>query len=253
MKWLKKSCVVCLALVSLQPALATAADEVLIYGLTNRAINGASLSIDEDRAALDVIGLSNLGYNGLSVRLGEAESGLFFSPFTRASIQDDDFMIGHAYGLVGGLQRRISSVFCRRNGFATYPVTIDLTPLGSVRKTVQVFVGDTLIGEESYTSGEITVYSPDGSNVGPRVNPFWRMPDGSIGVLMEFTTVPPIRLPSGRNTYASRVFVRADHPLFQVNHVSRVDIYGGGGLPEFSAVDERLGMFGRASRRCRRH
>jgi hypothetical protein len=80
------------------------------------------------------------------------------------------------------------------------------------------------------------------------VNPFWRAPDGGVGVLLEFSTTPPITLPSGRSTYASRIFVRADNPIFEVDYVSRVDIYGGGGLPEFTALDERIGMFGRPHR-----
>ncbi len=226
----------------------TFAEDVLMYGLTNRALNGAEVVADHDLPWLNVGNLSDLGYRGVSVRLGEADSGLFFSPFTRASVADNHYMVGHAYGKVGLLNRRISTVFCRRSAFATYPVTIDLSPLGSLRKTAQVFVGDTFVGEESFTQGDIVVSTSNDSNVGPRVNPFWRAPDGSVGVLLEFSTTPPITLPSGRSTYASRIFVRADNPLFDVDYVSRVDVYGGGGLPEFTALDERIGMFGRAHR-----
>jgi hypothetical protein len=226
----------------------SAADEVVAFGLTNRSINSAALFLDPEYHDLRVTNLSTLGYKGVSVRLGQAESGLFFSPYTRASLQDDNFMIGHAYGLMDGITRRISSVFCRRDGYANYPVTVDFLPLGTVSKTVQFFVDYLLVGEETYTNGVVAISTSNSSNIGPRVNPFWRMPDGSVGVLLEFTGNPPISLPSGRTTYANRLFIRANHPLFTVDYVSRVDVYGGGGLPEFSSIDERLGMFGRPHR-----
>ena len=226
----------------------SAADEVVAFGLTNRSINSATVFLDPEYRDLRVTNLSSFGYKGLSVRLGQAESGLFFSPYTRASLENNNFMIGHAFGRSAGIERRLVSVFCERTDFATFPVTVDFLPLGTVSKTVQIFVDHVLVGEETYTNGAIVVSSSNDSNLGPRVNPFWRMPDGSVGVLLEFTSNPPIYLPSGRTTYANRLFIRANHPLFTVDYVSRVDVYGGGGLPEFSSIDERLGMFGRPHR-----
>jgi hypothetical protein len=220
-------------------------DEVVLYGLTNRSIAGATVVADEETRMLNVGGLSDYGYKGVSVRLGEADSGLFFTPFTRASLENDYFMAGHAFGKVGGIHRRLSTVFCKRKDWAEYPITVDLLPLGSLRKTVFAYVGEQLIAQETYTEGVITVYSSNDSNLGPRANPFWRMPDGSVGVMIELSSTPPVRFPSGRSGYADRIFVRADNPLFDVEYVSRVDVVGGGGLPEFSALDERLGMFGR--------
>lgn len=234
-----------MALALLGPVGTGAADEFVIFGLTNRSIFGSTLTVDTEYPALHVIGLSELGYKGLSVRLGEAESGLYFSPSTRRDLNDDNFMIGHAYGRIGGRTRRISSVFCKRESWGTYPVTVDFLPLGTVSKTAQIFVDGLLIGEETYTHGAVTVSTSNDSNVGPSVNPFWRNPDGSVGVLLEFTTRPPITLPSGRYVYADRIFIRANHPLFAVDYVSHVDIYGGGGLSEFSATGERIGAFGR--------
>src|SRR5436189_3480121 len=106
----------------------SAAEEITAFGLTNRSINSAAIFLDPEYHDLRVTNLSSLGYKGISVRLGQAESGLFFSPYTRASLQDDNFMIGHAYGRVDGITRRISSVFCRRDGYANYPVTVDFLP-----------------------------------------------------------------------------------------------------------------------------
>jgi hypothetical protein len=226
----------------------SAADEVVAFGLTNRSINSAAIFLDPEYRDLRVTDLSTLGYKGVSVRLGQAESGLFFSPYTRASLENNNFMAGHAYGRSAGIERRLVSVFCERTDWATFPVTVDFLPLGTVSKTVQIYVDHILVGEETYTNGSVTVLSSNDSNLGPRVNPFWRMPDGSVGVLLEFTSNPPIYLPSGRTTYASCIFIRANHPLFTVDYVSHVDVYGGGGLPEFSSIDERLGMFGRPHR-----
>jgi hypothetical protein len=226
-----------------------AADEVVAFGLTNRSINSATIFLDPDYRDLRVTNLSSYGHNGLSVRLGQAESGLFFSPYTRATLENQNFMIGHAFGRSAGFERRLASVHCERSDYATFPVTIDFLPLGTASKTVQIFVDQVLVGEETYTQGAITISTSNDDNLGPRVNPFWRMPDGSVGVLLEFNqNIPPISLPSGRTAYATRLFIRANNPLFTVDYVSRVDIYGGGGLPEFSGLDERLGMFGRPHR-----
>ncbi len=228
---------------------AAAAGETVAFGLTNKAINGTAVSYNSTDHELRVRELSEFGYKGLSVWLGQADSGLFFSPYTRSSPHEDgNFMFGHAFGRVGGIERRISSVYCERASWATFPVTVDFLPLGTRSKTVQIFLGHILVGEETYTNGAVTVSTSNSDSIAPRVNPFWRMPDGSVGVLLEFSGNPPITLPSGRYTYASRIFIRANNPLFTVDHVSRVDIYGGGGLTEFSAIDERLGAFGRAHR-----
>ena len=239
---------VVVAAFALQPLPGRAAEEVVAFGLTNRSIHATPLFLDPDYRELRVLSLSYWGYNGVSVRLGQADSGLFFSPYARARLEDTNFMVAHAYGRSAGLERRLVSVFCERAGWATYPVTVDFLPLGTVRKTVRIFVDQTFVGEETYTNGAVTVYTSNSDQIGPRVNPFWRMPDGSVGVLLEFNNYPPVSLPSGRQTYASRLFIRADDPLFPVDYVSRVDVYGGGGLTEFSAIDERLGMFGHAHR-----
>lgn len=226
-----------------------AASAITAFGLTNRPINSATLVVSEEDREVRAMGLASLGYRGLRVQLGQAESGLYFSPFTRVPIEDGYFMSGHAYGRSAGLERRLSSVYCERKEWATFPIYIDFLPLGTLSKTVLVFVDDTFAGEETYTNGVITVSSSNSDSLGPRVNPLWRAPDGSVGVLIEFTqSAPPVYLPSGRYTYANRLFVRANHPLFDVDYVSRVDIYGGGGLSEFSGRDELLGMFGRPHR-----
>jgi hypothetical protein len=222
----------------------TKADEVVAFGLTNRAIGEATIGIDPEFLDLLIANLDPSGQRGVSIQLGQADSGLFFSPYTHVDLNSDEAMSGDAFGWSDGVERRLVSVFCRRADWATYPVTVDFLPLGSAAKTVQVFIDQAFLGEETYTNGEVTVYTSNNDQIGPRVNPLWRGPDGSMGVLLEFTDNPPIMLPSGRYAYANRVLIRPENPTSKVDYVTRVDIYGGGSLPEFSSIDERLGMFG---------
>ena len=226
------------------PTASRAAQEVVTFGLTNRSINSAAVFLDPDYRELRVTNLSTFGHDGVSVSLGQADFGLFFSPSTHLNLENSNFMIGQAFGRSAGIEQRLVSVYCERADSTVYPVTVDFLPLGTERKTVQVFVDHVFLGEESYTNGAVTISTSNNDHIGPRVNPFWRMPDGSVGVLLEFTDNPPITLPSGRTTYANRLFIRAENPTITVDYVSRVDIYGGGGLPEFYGIDERLGMFG---------
>ncbi len=222
--------------------------QMTAFGLANRSILGAIVERDSRYPWLHVGDLSRYGYKGLSIDLGEADSGLYFTPSTRATLEDGYFMSGHAYGKVGFLNRRLSSVFCERTDWATFPVSFDFSPIGSFHKTVFAYFGDTLVATVPFSEGGLIVSSSNDSNLGPRVNPFWRAPDGTFGALLEFASTPPITLPNGQQIYATKLFIRAENPLFDPEYVSRVDIYGGGGLPEFSALDERLGMFSRPHR-----
>jgi hypothetical protein len=208
--WMPLAIAIAALIAAFLPAKCGAADEIIAFGLTNRSINFAEISLPTEYEELHVRNLAELGYNGLSVRLGQAQSGLFFSPHTQARLENDNFMAGHAYGRSLNIERRLVSVYCQRTDWATFPVTVDFLPLGTTSKTVQVFVDHILVGEETYTDGAITISSSSSDNLNPRVNPFWRMPDGSIGVLIEFIqSIPPVYLPSGRVAYASHLFIRA--------------------------------------------
>ena len=102
------------------------------------------------------------------------------------------------------------------------------------------------------STGVITRVAGSGSYgySGERVNPFWRMPDGGVGVLLEAGySYLDAYLPDGRRIYGNRIFFRAENPLFTVEHLTRVDIFAGGpSMNEFVALDERLGVFGRLHR-----
>ena len=178
--WMPLVVAVATLTVVLHPAACRAADEVVAFGLTHRPIDSATVFLDPDYGELRVTNLSTFGYQGVSVELGQADFGLFFSPYTHASLENANFMIGQAFGLSAGIERRLASVFCERADWATYPVTVDFLPLGTQRKTVQAFADRALLGEETYTNGAVTIFTSNSDRIGPRVNPLWRMPDGSV-------------------------------------------------------------------------
>src|SRR5207302_2992443 len=126
-----------------------------MFGLTNQSINGASLSALDSRPGLHVDGLSDLGYKGLAINLGEADSGLFFSPQVNGFLNDTNFMLASAFGRISGLDRRICSVSGYRAGYGIYPVSVDFTPLGSLTQTFQVYCDGLLVREETNSIGTV--------------------------------------------------------------------------------------------------
>lgn len=254
MKTTPRSILVTISLVALAPLLsapvAHATDSLVVFGLTNQSILGAALRTDEEFDRLQVYGLSDLGFQGVSVKLGEADSGMTFTPYKDGSLYDHQFMVGHAYGKVGGIQRRVSSVYSKRDGYGTYPVWVDLLPLGSLLQTVEVYIGTTLIARQRHTVGRVVVYAGNSGYMNPRVNPFWRAPDGSVGVLLESSySYFNLYMPNGEEVYGNRVFFKAENPLFEVDYLTQVNIFGGGpDMQEFVGLDERIGMFGRMHR-----
>jgi len=227
-----------------------ASDSLVAFGLTNKSIFGASLQLDSHSDPLYINGLTDLGYRGVSVKLGEADSGLTFAPYKQGALNDDQFMIAHAYGRVGGTHRRVSTVSCRRDSYSAFPLSVDLLPLGSLLQTIEVYSGATLLARQRHTLGTITIDTSNTGFMNPRVNPFWRWPDGGVGVLLESGGYYlQVILPNGRQVSGNRIYFRAEYPLFPVDYLTRVDIFGGGpAMNEFIALDERIGMFGRMHR-----
>lgn len=230
--------------------IARATDSLVAFGLTNKSIFGASLYLDSHSDPLQINGLSDLGYRGVSVKLGEADAGMTFAPYKYGPLYDDQFMVAHACGRVGGTQRRVSTVSCRQVGYSAFPLSVDLLPLGSLLQTIEVCSGATLVARQRHTLGTITIDTSSTGFMTPRVNPFWRWPDGGVGVLLESGGYYlQATLPNGRQVSGNRIFFRAEYPLFPVDYLTRVDIFGGGpAMDEFVALDERIGMFGRLHR-----
>src|SRR6185436_767687 len=102
-------------------------------GLTNVPIGDATLEIIEN----GVLFVGNTdGGGGVSVRLGEADSGIFLYPLT-GYLYGGDSMEAKAYGSVSGAADQfISSVAGVHNGDASATITVDFTSLGATRLSI---------------------------------------------------------------------------------------------------------------------
>ena len=97
-------------------------------------------------------------------------------------------MRGSAFGKVNGVENApVSRLRARKPYYEIYPVEVDLSPLQPASVTWQVWSNNTLVRETtvSDTIAVFTVYSS--SSLGPRANPFWRMPVGIVGALIDFS------------------------------------------------------------------
>lgn len=178
---------------------------------------------------------------GVSVQLGEADSGVFLFPLT-GYLYGGDTMEGRAYGSLNGATNQfISSVQGVHTGNSSVDVTVDFSALGATR--VNVFAGAILFGQ---ITNPVAVINVNGPGYGCRANPWWRMPDGRFGALIEldgvggWNTTPPLNQDDG--LAASYLFVQPDDPTNSVQYVSRVDVTSAG-LGSFCLTDARLGMF----------
>src|ERR1043165_1917959 len=81
-----------LTVLACMPLLGHSDDSIVVFGLTNQALNGASLLPRESYTGLRVEGLLEDGHQGVSVLLGQADSGLFFSPQLNEQPSDGNFM-----------------------------------------------------------------------------------------------------------------------------------------------------------------
>lgn len=238
---------------------------IIAFGLTNVPIGQANLNGEggsgsgsgshEGPVTVSELGVD--GLDGVSVYTGEADSGVFMYPDAPiwGDFSDDWFMLGRAYGRLNGTPNSlVSSLRVTKPHYETYPVDIDFTPLRPSSLTFQVFSNRTLVAETTTdgAAGRVTIFSD--TYLGPRGNPFWRMADGSVGALIEFTSPVFgdgeyhrnwIWLPIG-GASGDRVFIRANQPANTVDFISRVDVTGfSGEYNTFSFLDERLGVFGR--------
>jgi hypothetical protein len=221
----------------------------ILFGLPHIPIEFGMLSFEYSYLSVLPIERSTTNLYGVSVLLGEADSGVFMNIGAPVAESSDPlwFLEARAYGrFSSGGDGLISTSRGRKPDYNYYPVEVDLSALSPASVTVQYLCGATVQFEETtpgsfgYFSVGDRFYYPT-----PRFNPFWRMPDGSVGALLELIQEPPCA--SGGYSF-DRIFVRANRPSRQVDFISRVDMIGGGGLQSFSLGDEALGMFNRPHR-----
>jgi hypothetical protein len=178
---------------------------------------------------------------GVSVQLGEADSGVFLFPLT-GDLYEGDTMEGKAYGSVNGATNQfVSSVRGVHVGNSSVDVTVDFSALGATR--LSIFAGSRLVRQISNAVAVIHVHGP---GYGCRANPWWRLPNGEFGALIElngtgsWNTLPA--LTEADEFTSSCLFVRPDDPTNSVQFVSRVDVTSVS-LGSFCLTDARLGMF----------
>jgi hypothetical protein len=258
-RWLRLSFVMALLL----PLTARAASEVVVFGLTNSALGtayleseGSDLRVSATAPDLDTFVAASstppptlpstidfFEYYGVSVQLGEADSGVFFYPYT-GYMYDSATMVGRIYGSVNGQpDELISTMRAIRHNYGVYSVATDFTPIGSSNVTFEVFANHKLVATSSNQPGDFTIYTE--SEYAPRANPFVRVADGSIGAVVELSGARQINLPGLGDVYGDRILIRAEAVAAEVEFASRLDVMAGGGLSQFVVTDERLGVFHR--------
>lgn len=218
---------------------------LVLFGLVHLPIKDTTMNAGEEYVRFT----QGLGpVYGASVLLGEADSGIFIDPDAGGWGWADPawFLEGKAYDGTNGL---IATIHVTKPEIEIYPVHIDLSPLGPTNLTIQFLSGQRVTREETTVDGTGSFTINTARHLHPRVNPFWRMADGSVGVLIEFNPdndgyFDSESEPAGQE----RIFVRANGPSRHIDYVSRVEVAGGGGLEDFSFLDERLGMFGNRHR-----
>jgi len=212
---------------------------LVALGLTNVPIGGTALEVIEG----GILFVHDTGENGsgVSVQLGEADSGVFLYPLTGYLYQGHT-LEGKAYGRVNGVTNQfISSVVGMHNGDQSAIVTADFSPLGASR--LSVFANGMLLGQ---ITNSIAVIRVRGDGNGCRANPWWRLPDGSFGALIELAqaealiSFPPEA--EDQTVEGRSIFIRPDDPTNSVEFVSRVDVTATN-ISSFCLTDARVGVF----------
>lgn len=212
------------------------------FGLVHVLIKDTEVTGGPDQGYLNFQPGTNTFW-GSVVLLGEADSGIFINPGAGGwgSYDDNWYLDGKAYGrFQDGSNGLIVKIHATKPALETYPVEVDFSALGPTNITIQQLENGVLTYTEDY-AGAIGSFSINSSyQQHPRVNPFWRMPDGSVGAMFDF-------YPEGEDRQYS-IFVRANGLTRNVDYVSRVEAIGSGTYDSFSFMDERLGMFGNRHR-----
>lgn len=247
-----------------------APQSVIAFGLTNTAIGPARLSFQGNdllvtangaasnvfQTASSTIHWSNsvptidTGYYGVSVHLGEADSGIFFYPYTYSGLYNGGLMVGRLYGQMDGQpDELLTTMYAVRTDYATFVVGSDFTPLGATNVTFEVYNGETRVAVSSNQVGTFVILAD--YEHAPRANPLQRLADGSLAAVVELSSAWNLIIPGVTNEYGiygDRIVMRPQAPTVTVDFASRLDVTSGGGLNQFAVTDERLGVFRRGHR-----
>ena len=214
------------------PQFSRASEPAVVFGLTNVPLGQAVL------AGNVVTNLMSNGVDGVSILLGEADGGVFAYPDTKDYPLGGDFMLAKVYGKLNGVpDQLLCTVQGERvdgpSGFGVYPVHTDFTPLGVTNYLAQVYSGNGGLVHQREIGSEPPIIRTDFNGYKlTRVNPFWRAPDGGIGVVLEFPGETGLDLDPPPDDpfvpFGTRFVLRALNPTGVVEYVSRVEITTGG-------------------------
>ncbi|HTD88119.1 MAG TPA: hypothetical protein VK850_16210 [Candidatus Binatia bacterium] len=243
---------------TLPAAAAQAQDSLRAFGLEFSVISNAVMSLDTGYAALKVeqinppdcypsstneVTVTNYPF-GVSVHLGEAQSGVYIYPNDAGCRGDGMSMWGDAYGSVNGQTNRlISSIKGTRVSWGYYSIKADLTPLGATSYTYQVWSHGTKMMHVTNNGpcSFISTYNMEDRD--PRVNPFY-LTEAGPAALIEFPYGTQFQLADNHTSIGDRIIIIAEGATNHVDYVSRVDVFGNETLPAFGINTARIGMFG---------
>lgn len=233
----------------LLPKLAWTAESAVFFGLRHTPLGGAVLSTDNGNLRVTPPGDEEAGPGefGVSIHLGEADSGLFGYLDTTSSFQNDgNYMVGRAYGRLNGqADQFLCSLRANTIGYGgTYEIEADFSPLGAASFTYEVFDGTRRVASVSGRTRCLAINTY--SEFGPWANPFCRLPDGSVAAIIQLSAVRSIRLPGAIEddwVVGDRILILPENTSAVVDFVSRLDATAGGGEDEMVISQERLGMF----------
>ena len=227
------------------------------FGLEFTVISNAVISTNSTYNSIRVIqvggpdcddygGSSNDVYApfGISVHLGQAQSGVYVSPSDAECRIDGRSMWAHAYGQVNGVTNQlISTITGTRVSWGNYEIEVDLTPLGATSYTYQVWSDGIKTLHATNQCGRPSIYTLNIEDYEPRVNPVF-LDAGSPGVIIEFPNGTQF-LAGESQGVGDRMMILAEGATNTVDHASSVEIFGSANLPAFDLIDARIGMFGR--------
>ena len=218
---------------------------VEFFGLTHAPLGAAAFS---SNGGFQLVNIGTNGDDGVRSELGATDSGVFISPYT-SYVEMGYRMHADVYGSFNGQSNTLlATIYGYRADYGEFYAGADYSPLGATNLTFQLWNGYALVVETTLTNGEVFMYGEYASP--PRVNPWWRQGNGAYGEWIEFAYPLPVTLPGrpdwAERAYGNRIFIRPNGATGVVDYVSRTDVFGSGGLNNFSYGQMQLGVFGHA-------
>lgn len=241
---------VCLFVSGISATASLYTNDLFSFGLRHSVITNAEIStgyesdptvmVHNTAYCYDATNCSGVDQTfGASVHLVDSDFGIFISP--QAERVDGASLESVAYGNMNGTNGLIGSVKGKRMAFGEYEMNVDFTPIGATGYVYEVYYRDMLT--VSITNNTPTAFFWTGNQepTAPRINPLW-VATNKPAVIVDFKGTTTEFQIEGVRAYTSRIVVKAQTPQTMTS-VSRIDVFGRGGLQSFTLQDERVGKF----------